>query len=438
MKTETEIWTLGEDEVIVQKGEKKEVRKESKQVKSEFDGLQIKEPRYKFSDLLYFMDVNTWHKRCIFLKAAVTGGLGWQLVTDDENKEPDEAYNRIKAFLNRPNPNFNDNFSRIIYKMLIDYYALGNGWLELVRNVKGEAAELYHIPARTMRRRADFKGYWQVRTFKKVEFANFGDPNRTTRNEVLHHFTYDPNDDYYGAPEWLPVMAGMALDRSAVEYNTYQFENGMMASFAITIKGGELSPKARAALRKFLQTNYKGIKNAGRVIVISNDDPNVEIKIEKLDLEGAARDMSFLRSRQFGRDEVISAHAVPPRMVGVMAAGQLGGAGEIAGQLKTFKEIVIAPEQEYLENYLNNTILATFGEHKWRLAFNQMDITDLKDDAEYYEKMVGIGALTADEVREEIGKPPLVAQAGPNLEKRLARHLALINKALEGYDGGME
>lgn len=430
MSKQTEIWAITEDgDIIIEKAKRTPVKKQSKQIKDDFKGLAITDPRYNFDDLLFYLEVNSWHKRCIYLKAAVTGALGWSLVTDDDNKKPDAAYKQITTFLENPNLKL-ENFSGILFKMLIDYYAIGNGFLEIVRNKKGEVTEIYHIPARTMRRKKDFSGYYQVRTFKKVEFNNFGD-REGGRNEVLHHLDYDPMDDYYGLPEWITAMATMALDRSGIEYNTYAYSNGMMASHAVIIEGGELSAKAKRALKTFFKNNLTGLKNAAKIIVISNDDPNVKIKIEKLDKGGSEQSLSFQRMRTLNRDEIIAIHGVPPRMLGIMSAGQLGGGGETIGQLKIFKETQIDPEQRKLEYMLNQTIIKSFGDHKWKLKLTEMDITDQKADADYYEKMIGSGVLEPDEVREEIGRKP--RQKETNLQS-LTKILVELRKSLESAD----
>ncbi|APF20387.1 portal protein [Caldithrix abyssi DSM 13497] len=427
MNKQTEIWAVtNEGEIIF---EKVQIKKQSRQIKDDFKGLPIVEPRYKFDDLLFYLEVNSWHKRCVYLKAAVTGALGWRLTTDDDNKGPDAAYKQITAFLENPNPKL-ENFSQILLKMLIDYYAIGNGFLEIVRNTKGEAAELYHIPGRTMRRKRDFSGYYQVRTFKKVEFNNFGD-RKGKRNEVLHYLNYDPMDDYYGLPDWITAMATMGMDRNAVEYNAYEFTQGLMARFLIIIEGGELSRKARTQLKNFLKNNMIGTQNSGKVMVVANDDPNVKIRVERIDKEGSNRDMSFHRMRTFNRDEVIEIHGVPPRMLGIMSAGQLGGGGETAGQLKIFKETLIDPEQRKLEYMLNQTIIKSFGEHKWKLKLKEMDITDQKADAEFYEKMINSQVLDPDEVREEIGRKP--RQQEVNLQN-LTKILVELRKSLENDD----
>ncbi len=408
--------------------------KQSRQATPDTKGLNIVEPRHKWKDLLYFLDVNTWHRRCVYLKAAITGALGWQLITDNENKDIDEDHRAIQALLHTPNAR-GQTFSLLLYHLLIDYYALGNGWLEVVRNNRGQVSEIYHIPARTMRCKADSTGYWQVRSFKKVEFAAWGN-ERGSINEALHLKNYDPMDDYYGVPEWLPAMATMGLDRECVEYNTYSFRNGMTARFIIVVEGGELTRKARSALKKFIQSNMTGIKNAGRTIVISSDDPNVKIRIERINKDANLKDLSFTQSRQYSRDEIVSAHGVPPRMLGIMSAGQLGGAGEIKGQMQVFRDIIIAPEQRRLEQLINSTILASFGKHKWRLKLNEIDITDPQADAEYYAKLLNLPdpVLDVEEVRSELGYPPRpqrTERSEPVLWEGIARSLEGIRQVLE-------
>ena len=230
--------------------------------------------------------------------------------------------------------------------------------------------------------------------------------------------------------------ATMGLDRECVEYNTYSFRNAMMARFIVVVEGGVLTRKARSALKKFIQSNMTGIKNAGRTIVISSDDPNVKIRIERINKDANLKDLSFTQRRQYSRVEIVSAHGVPPRMLGIMSAGQLGGAGEIKGQMQVFRDIIIAPEQRRLEQLINSTILASFGKHKWRLKLNEIDITDPQADAEYYAKLLNLPdpVLDVEEVRSELGYPPRpqrTERSEPVLWEGIARSLEGIRQVLE-------
>ena len=411
------------------------VKKESKQIKDE-NSTMWREPRFAFSTLLKFYDWNSWHRRCILLKAGATCGIGWELVTAGEDKEPDDEYRRAEAFLQSCGHGV--SFTNLAFRSAIDYYHLGNVFSEVVRNRKGGLTELYHAPTPSMRVGLKASTFWQMRYGKQVEWPRYEFEQREDQ-AIAHLADYDPSDDYYGMPEWLPAMATMALDRNAVSYNTYNFDNEFLAKVLLFIKGAKLDTKVKSQLQSFFKGEYKGVENAGKAVVIDVDDPNIDLKVEKLQMD--TKDMSFLKSREFNRDEVVQMHNVPPRLLGIMEAGQLGGGGEIAGQLKVFRDITIAPKQRELEDFFNNIIVPGLDLKKWRLKFRQFDITTALEDAEFLSKAGQ--DLSEDERRERLGYKPRNDESKPKKPEsvpalknagELVKSLVLLRKELEQYD----
>lgn len=387
------------------------VRKESQQQVDQIKGFDHVSPRYSFSSLLNFMDINVWHGRSVRLKANLVAGLGWSLTTGSEDKNEDEDYEKIMAFLEDPNEHPEQTFDEIAVRTLIDHYAIGNGFIETSRSLDGEPAQIYPVRGNTIRRRRPIRegGYVQILNGrKKAEFNNYKlDDRDTERNDMLHFFQYDPLDDFYGIPEFIPAIADMVQDRAYVEYTLNLFRNQMLAKFLIVIEGGKLSNSSKKTVTKFLK-NHTSVKNAGGTIVLSSDDPGVKIRIEKIDHSFEAKEGSSGKGsiRNFSRDIVIAAHAIPPRLLGIMTASQLGGGGENQGQLNIFKETVIDPDQSSFEAFLNRTLLRAFGEHKWQLKFNEFDTSTPSEDAEFFEKATGGAAwMDTDEVREAQGLP---------------------------------
>ncbi len=135
-----------------------------------------------------------------------------------------------------------------------------------MRNGRGRVAELYHAPARTMRRDAKFEGYWQVKKVQSTPFTEFGRPV-AGRNEILHSYVYDPLGDYYGMPEWLAALVEMGLGRTIMEFNLNLFKNSLMAHVAVVVEGGRLSDAGRKAVKDFIKDQALGVKNAGRCAV---------------------------------------------------------------------------------------------------------------------------------------------------------------------------
>ena len=66
-----------------------------------------------------------------------------------------------------------------------------------------------------------------------------------------------------------------------------------------------------------------GVKNAGRVLLMEDENDRVEIKFEKLNLD--VKDLMTTKPFEFFRDVTVASHGVPPRMLGIVTAGQLGG-----------------------------------------------------------------------------------------------------------------
>jgi PBSX family phage portal protein len=410
------------------------IKKASEQIADKiWSSINAVTPRLDFDDLMQFFEINTWHRRCIALKARVIGGFGWTLDTDDQNKNPDDEYNRISDFLKKPSQDniFGEEltFTELCYRCLIDYLSIGNGYIEVARNNLGEISDIYHIPGRTVRRDKEFGGYWQLRAQKKKFFRNFGD-KEFGDNEILHYYNYDPQSDYYGLPDWIPSMVTMGLDRAAASFNTYMFENGMLATSFLIIEGGDISPNAKAELRNFLGMHGKGIKNTGRLIVIPVKDPNVKVRVEKAQLEAKEKEGGFMKLRENSRDEVIAAHGVPPRLVGVVTAGKIGDSQEAMEQFKIFKETVIDPEQHRFEELINKSILKGLDAKKWRIKFNEMDVTDMMQDAEYAIKLRTAELLTEDEARDVISRPPLIRKGDDNLGSFL-KGLQTVRERLE-------
>ena len=356
-------------------------------------------PRVDPNDLLMFMDFNVWHRRSVIVKSLLVAGLGWHLEIDgdvvlDPGKGIDEKPDHPAVkLLKRPNPNRMETFDALVYRYLVDFYSMGNAYFEVVRNRKGKPGELYHAPARTMRRDASFNGYWQVRGNKKKHFRAFGDDAGT--NEILHLYQYDPSNDYYGIPDWYASLAQMGLERTIVEFNTKIFSNSLMAHLAVIVEGGKLSQNGREALREFVREKATGVENAGRIILLEDERDRVKIRFEKLNLE--VKDLMIVKALEHFRDVVVAAHGVPPRILGIVTPGQLGASGEIEGQLRTFRETVLRPGKRLLETVLG-TLLEEI-EPGARVRFAEMDVTDLKVDGEFYSKMVELGVYSVEEVK---------------------------------------
>lgn len=381
-------------------------------------------PPYEPARLAELFELNVIHSRCIFLKAALVCMLGFNLVTDDDSKEPDDEYNRIMAFLEDHARYNNQSWLDTLYNFLVDYEIFGYNFLEVVRNGKGDVAEFYHMPGVNVHiwKTSEGKVYAKQKvTVEEEDFYPFGAEHRVKgKNEYLMMKCYTPRSIYYGIPEYIAATGAISLDRSAVEYNISNFKNNAVPPQVITAYGVENSGKKNSdnktmagLIKDFFNANFKGVANAGRALFLSTEKKKDDAFIEIKTIGSEIKDASFRNLRGDNKAEVAAAHGVPPRLVGIMTAGSLGGDSEAKQQMQMFRDLVIAPRQTKLEFLLNHFIIEQgLGIKKWKIQFERFDINDAINDATFFQNIMNIAdaqgekVLDVNEIREELGYKP--------------------------------
>jgi PBSX family phage portal protein len=384
-----------------------------------------KEPPYNLDALCVFLEINTWHYRCVKAKAISTAGLGFDFVVPEGVKEAKPENKQVlKDFFNHPNDEM--TWGEILENVLTDFEALGNGYFEVVRNRfgAGRPTAIYHVPAVTMRVRKDKKGFIQQRDNRMVYFRNFGsdpkDPDsfdprdkdkppekRRLLNEVIHLKNYHPRSSYYGLPDFLPALRALIGNKKAGDFNITFFENNAVPQYAIIVKGGELARGTRKRIEEYFRTHIKGSAHKTLILeVVQEEGEQVDIEIKPLSVD--IKDASFRMFRADNAEEIRVAHGVPGRLIGLSEKGGLGGAGEGETQQEIFKYHVIEPKQTRLEYRINNFLVKLgFGIEDWELRFKEIDVTDEAKVAEIIQKLVKLGVLTINEGRREMGQKPL-------------------------------
>jgi HK97 family phage portal protein len=390
-------------------------------------------------DLLWYYNeltgVNAYHSRCLRLKTDCTVNLGYSLINKKAIAKQETAANEAaeKALMN-----VNDqgqSLTEVLARVILDYETTGNGYLEIVRGKGGLVQELYFCPAVQVFRRpkGEATAYLYVGSDgAETPYPAFN-PNENEPNSLLCLTNYTQNDKYYGLPDWRGCIVDIELDYYAALYNQKFFLNSGIPDMVVVVEGGEFDKTTESNVVTFFQAQLKGVNNAHRTLYLPINNPDVKVRFEKLGME-RDKEGSFDKLRDKCRDNIISAHGVPPRLLGVVVAGQLGGGGEIQGQLKTFQETVITPRQSLIESKLN-PVLAAMGLNV-EIQFNELDVDIDEPASTYYPSMTAAGIIEVNEAREELGMNPLAApkpQESPENSKtglRLIQSLENVRKAL--------
>ena len=413
------------------------LNKESKQTDVENRQNElIVVPPYDVSALATLFNMNAYHKRCCLVKAGITVRPGFTLYDpDDAAKQPDDDHTRASEFLEA-------NVEEL-HNFVLDYEVFGNGFLEVVRNGKGEVAEIYHIGAKDSFIRIIDK----VRTLREqingalIYYVPYMgtryQADKDNRHEYIHWKNYNPENRYYGAPEYTGAISAMYLDESAKTYNTNRFSDPVPETL-IALAGMSEDSENEEAIKRFFTGNFGDKDKAGRKALLLQFEDLVGGLKEKLVIEKLERDnkdAAFRGLRTDNREEIISAHGLSPRLVGLESISKLGGGGEVREQLKLVNEIVFIPRKNQLSRIVNS-LLAGMGITNWKVKFNNFEFANAVDDATFYSTMVTSGIITPEFAAQEMGYPAQEEQGGEITKsakdgKELVKIFKSIRRALE-------
>lgn len=290
-------------------------------VESTLDGKAIAWP-YDPNSLFQLYKSSSEHGRCCQIKAECACGVG--VANADEWKPFMPRRFGAASF-----------FSRIE----LDLETYGNAFIEVIR-AGGRVVGIDFLPARTMYVHSG-GGFvqWVYEVDGSLVEVDF------TEREVVHLRVPCTAGLHYSLPTWVSGTGMLELVHAAIEYNAAFFRNRSVPDYAIVTKGGQLGEKSKESVKAFFRDEFSGASNAHRAIYVPIGS-GTEIDFKKLTED--RKDADFLAMMDACRERIVTAHGVPPRMLGIMSSGQLGGGSEAAVQAEIFELMTLAPRRRRL------------------------------------------------------------------------------------------
>ncbi len=377
-------------------------------------------PPYNLDELASFYETSFANHAAINAKAANVVGLGYHFEISNLTKEKLEdassddqlmrAYKKIERSKTELTDwiearNDEDTFSHVLEKMLIDYEATGNGYIEIGRTVTGEIGYIGHIPSTTIRVRRMRDGYVQIVNQQTVFFKNFQEKNASNPitsdsrpNELIHFKKYTPKNSYYGIPDSLSAANSIVGDNLASRYNIDYFENKAVPRYIVTLKGGKLSNESEDKLFRFLQAGLRGQNHRTLFLPLPGDSPDSKVEFKMEAVETGIQDGSFEKYRKSNREDILMSHQMPMSKVG--SASGVSIASALASD-RTFKEQVARPAQRNIEKVLNKIIKEKTDMFIFKL--NELTLTDENTQSQIDERYLKMQVIVPNEVRQRLG-----------------------------------
>lgn len=260
----------------------------------------------------------------------------------------------------------NESLNSIYSKLLTDYLIYGGFAIRIVW-VKG-VPQLFHIDFSKIRsgRQNEYgiveKYYmssdWSQPKGEKIEIPRYdGKATSDKLGKLAVFFEYDSGVEYYPLPDYFGALKAITNEiesqiyLSSVMTNSYLPRN--VFSFA-----QEFTPEEERMLINKLDSNYKGVENAGQPIILTNMQSESSVKIENLDYTLVDPNFSIIDDNI--TQKIISSHRIPRILATLNDPNGFSNKGEemlVASEL--FQTTVIGEIQSYITSAISSILNVT-------------------------------------------------------------------------------
>lgn len=183
-----------------------------------------------------------------------------------------------------------ETFNNFIERLVLDYLIFGGFAFQIIRNSKGQIAELNWLDFRYIR-----TNYDEDKIFYNNEWSN----NRV-QCKVYDRYFHDskiPNSIFYykgrntrnqyPVPMYISSLTSIEISTQIPEYHLNNLVNGFHPSAVINFNNGSnLSDEVMDEIETRISEKFQGVQNSSKILLCFNDNTEHATTIERLSDEG--------------------------------------------------------------------------------------------------------------------------------------------------------
>lgn len=342
------------------------------------------------------------HNAIVTSKQLYISGKGWTF--DQLNMQGEEVIS-MQGFID--NPNQYETLNELSKKTILDNELFGGCYIKVVGKKGGKGQELYHVDYCMVRSNEDNSEFyisddWMNKEGVENISPTFDtlpafDPNAKQTESIYYYKSYRPNLRTYTLPDYIGAVPAIITDAEVANYHRAEIQNSFKGSKMITFVNGIPADDEMKATERKLKSKFTNTDSAGSIVVDFADDKDRVAIINDLSAGDFADKYTALNDTI--QQEIFVGHKITsPMIFGVRVQGQLGGRAEMIDAFNLFTNTYVAPKQEVQEQIFN-----IFAPVKGKLKIKQ-----LEPIMPSFTEQTLTQILTKDELREIIGRKPLV------------------------------
>lgn len=282
------------------------------------------------------------HSAIIKSKVHYITGNGWSGQPDAQGFI-DKA-NRVESL---------DDLTR---KVSLDIEIFGGAYLEVIWDLAGNLAELWHCDYTKIRTNKDntqfwYKEDWKDNKVKPIVVAGFN-PKQPVGKQILYVKEYRPNIGIYGLPSYFAALNYIESDIEVSKHILGNAQTGFSASKLITLPNGEPNDEEKRNVDQRLRKTYSGADGKKYMIAFVNDISRKPV-VDDLGTSDLTKE-DFGKIDELIQTNIFSGHQVTtPSIMGIAEAGKLGSRTEMRDGYEIFKNTYVNAKQMHLESVFN-------------------------------------------------------------------------------------
>lgn len=297
----------------------------------------------------------------------------------------------ILDLLYRPNP-FQTK-TEFWETTIINLKCTGDAYWLKIRNKSGKVVELWNMRPDFVTLTSHPEDFIKEYKFQKLD----GTTVILAKQDVIHFKYPNPLDQYFGLSPIQSVSRRVQTEEFASRYQRDFFINSARPDALIKNKSGTLSAQQTDDLREGWNKKYKGLNNSSKVAILHGDLEYQQISLSQ-------REMDYIESMKFTRDDILAAFKVPKPIVAIV--DDVNRANSETAMFIFLSETIKPEIQRIVEKINEEMVYDDFGD-EFFISFK--DPTPENRDLKLREYQQGIlsNYLLINEVRQMEGLEPI-------------------------------